>query len=215
MDLGRELSALPVAWPATPAFRLEPRRRRRPLLVAALAAAALAAAFAVPQSRGAILRFLHLGNERIEFVATLPPAQERPLTAGLGAAVDEQTARGYLRGALLLPPLAHPPELHYRNGTVSFVVAYRGAQVLVQETGFGGDIAMKKLVGGLTNVEYTAVAGKPAIWLTGAQHVFVFPSVPPRLAGHTLVWATARATYRLEGRSLAEDDAVAFALRMR
>ena len=89
MDLERELRALEVEWPPTPELRLvlEPVRRgsRRPLFAAvALALVALAAAFAVPQSRGAILRFLHLGGESIQFVETLPPAGTRPLDAGLG-----------------------------------------------------------------------------------------------------------------------------------
>ena len=49
--------------------------------------------FAVPQSRGAILRFFHLGADTIEFVDTLPPADERPLDAGLGAPVSLADAR--------------------------------------------------------------------------------------------------------------------------
>ncbi len=92
MDLERELSALEVAWPETPVFRLalpERRRRRWPVVAVALAAAiAIAAAFAVPSSRGAILRFLHLRGVVIERVERLPAAQERPLGAGLGAVGD-------------------------------------------------------------------------------------------------------------------------------
>ena len=83
MDPARELRALEVDWPPTPELRLvlEPlrRRSRRPLFAAvALALVALAAAFAVPQSRGAILRFLHLGGESVQFVETLPPASVSP-----------------------------------------------------------------------------------------------------------------------------------------
>src|SRR5204863_2740785 len=76
------LRTLPVDWPATPdvAARLELRPRRRLAIVAAvaLAAAALAAAFAVPQSRSAILRFFHLRGVTVERVGTLPRAQELP-----------------------------------------------------------------------------------------------------------------------------------------
>src|SRR2546423_12889266 len=117
MNLERELRALEVEWPPTPELRLvlEPRgrRSRRPLLAAvALALVAVAAALAVPQSRGAILRFLHLGGESIQFVQTLPPAGERPLWAGLGPLVSEPEARA--RIPALLPPRGagrlRPPE---------------------------------------------------------------------------------------------------------
>ena len=74
MALERELRALPIEWPATPQLRLElAHERRRWPLVAAIALAAVAAAFAVPQSRGAILRFFHIGADKIQFVDTLPP----------------------------------------------------------------------------------------------------------------------------------------------
>src|SRR5581483_8028348 len=100
MDLERELRALAgeIAWPQTPPLQptLAPRGRdlRRPLIAAvALALAALAAAFAVPQSRAAILRFLHLGGATIEFVSTLPRAQEAPLSSNLGPTVSVPDAR--------------------------------------------------------------------------------------------------------------------------
>ena len=99
MDLERELRAIELAWPETPELRLEldARRRRslRRLLVAvALLLVALAAAFAVPQSRGAILRFLHLGGVTIELVERLPAAQERPLGAGEAATAAVPAALG-------------------------------------------------------------------------------------------------------------------------
>ena len=71
MDLERELRALDVEWPPTPHLRLafEPlvrRRSRRPLVaVVALALVAIVAALAVPQSRGAILRFLQIGRAHV------------------------------------------------------------------------------------------------------------------------------------------------------
>src|SRR5256885_16974393 len=99
MELERELRDLDVEWPQTPELRLvlgeRPRRRsRRPLYAAiALVLVGLAAAFAVPQSRGAILRFLHLGGQTIQVVDTLPPAQERPLAERLGSLVAVEPAR--------------------------------------------------------------------------------------------------------------------------
>src|SRR4051794_39681458 len=126
MDLERELRGLDVAWPPTPHLRLalEPgrrRRSRRPLAAAvALALVAVVAAFAVPQSRAAILRFFHLGGETIQFVRTLPPAGERPLGAGLGPPVSEAEARARIP-ALLLPRVAGRLRLHERAGVVSVV----------------------------------------------------------------------------------------------
>jgi hypothetical protein len=213
MDLERELSALRVAWPETPAFRYQ--RRRWPIAIP-LAAALLAAVFAVPQSRGAILRFLHIGRVEIQFVSTLPAAQERPLGAGLGPVVTPSQARAELRnGGLLLPPLDSVPPLHSANGVVSFVFDYRGEEVLVSEIGFGGAIAVKKAVGGLTDVEPAPVRGNAGVWITGSQHVYIFPSVQPRLAGNVLVWTERGGTYRIEGANLTKAEALALAVRMR
>src|ERR1700730_1853149 len=107
MDLERELRALPVDWPATPQLQLVLARRRRWPLAAAVALAAVAAAFAVPQSRGAILRFFDIGADKIQFVDTLPPAQQRALDAGLGAPTTLLIAQR-LVPTLLLPPLGSP-----------------------------------------------------------------------------------------------------------
>ena len=105
MDLERELRALPIEWPAAPQLRpVLARRRRRWPLVAAIALAAVAAAFAVPQSRGAILRFFDIGADKIQFVDTLPPAQTQPLDASLGAPTTLARAR-VLVPTLLLPPV--------------------------------------------------------------------------------------------------------------
>ena len=97
MELERELRGLRVEWPQTPSSgSCSSRAAAQPPpaapIAVALALVALAAAFAVPQSRGAILRFLHLGGETIEFVDTLPPAEERPLVAGLGPVVSTASA---------------------------------------------------------------------------------------------------------------------------
>jgi hypothetical protein len=218
MNLERELRALEVDWPRTPdpvlALGLRPRRRGRLLLAAvALGLAALAAAFAVPQSRGAILRFLHLGGESIEFVETLPPAQARALDAGLGAPVSEAEAR-VLVPALLLPPLAGRVPLKRSGDVVSLVFLHRGEPVLMSELTSGQGIFLKKLAG-TGSAEWVNVRGTSGLWLSGAPHVFFFPHEPPRLAGSTLVWATESTTYRLEGPGLSRDDALALARSLR
>ena len=124
MDLERELRALPIEWPATPQLRpVLARRRRRWPLAAAIALAAVAAAFAVPQSRGAILRFFDIGADKIQFVDTLPPAQQRALNAGLGAPTTLVNAHR-LVPTLLLPPLDSTFALR-ASGTAHALVASR------------------------------------------------------------------------------------------
>jgi hypothetical protein len=204
MDLERELSALELAWPETPAFRLEHARRprRRWLVAVAVAVVALAAAFAVPQSRGAILRFLGFGAVRIELVQRLPRAQERPLTSGLGPVVS----RSELHGRLLLPPLRPLPPLHRLYDIVSLVFTYDGEPVLLSELPGSNPLLLKKLATDATRIEGI----EHGLWLTGAQHVFLFPGASPRLAGNVLLWQRDGLTLRLEGRHLS----LAAALRL-
>jgi hypothetical protein len=213
MDLERELRALPVDWPATPAFRLEPHvhRRRWPLAVA-IALAAAAVAFAVPESRGAILRFFDIGTVRIRLVSTLPPAQEKPLTEGLGPAVPPAEVRGRFH-QLLVPPLDPMPALHVAGGGfVSVVFDVHGRPVLLSELPNG--VYVQKLVGASSTVENVRVRGVRGFWLSGGQHIF-FTNRSPRLAGNVLLWAEHDATYRLEGPRLRKEDAIALADSLR
>ena len=53
-------------------------RPRRLVLALALVVVAIAVAFAVPPARSAILRWLGLGNARIEFVDRLPDVADAP-----------------------------------------------------------------------------------------------------------------------------------------
>jgi hypothetical protein len=203
-ELERDLRALRIEWPETPdvASRLELRPRRR-LLVPALVLAAIvavAAAFAVPQSRSAILRFFHLRGVTVERVGTLPPAEERPLAAGLGVEIDDTRARVLLDGPFL--PAAHGT-LFERDGIVSTLL--RGP-VLLSE--FGAPEYLKKFA--TSNVEWVQVAPDvQGLWIAGAPHVVFFPDASPRLAGNVLVFATDTRTFRLEGRGLTKADALA------
>jgi hypothetical protein len=213
MDLERELRELRVGWPATPSFELRLQRRRRfwPAAVA-VALAALALAFAVPQSRGAILRFFDIGSVRVQVVATLPAAQERPFAAGLGRPVSVAAARSVFPN-LLVPPLDPLPPLRETDSDiVSLVFASRGHPVLLSELGSG--VYLKKLVTGETAIESVRVRGGEGVWLSGGAHV-VFFDRSPRLAGNVLLWASDRATYRLEGPQLTRAEAVALADSLR
>jgi|SRR5581483_2176020 len=205
-ELERALRSLRVEWPETPdaASRLElaPRRpRRRLALAAGLAAAALAAALAVPQSRSAILRVLHLGGVEVVRVATLPEAEERPLAAGLGRPVGDAEAARLLGTDFL--PRRHGP-LYEREGFVSTLLAAPGPALLTE---FGSAGLIKKVA--TEQGEWLEVApGVPGIWIAGPPHVVAFPAAPPRLAGNVLVWSAGAVTFRLEGRGLARAEAL-------
>lgn len=214
MDLERELRALPIEWPAAPQLRpvLAHERRRWPL-VTAIALAAVAAAFAVPQSRGAILRFFHIGADKIQFVDTLPPAQQRSLDAGLGKPATLVHAHR-LVPTLLLPPLGSTFALHASGNVVSTVFLDRGKPVLLSELS-SQSYFLKKLVGGQTGTKWVNVRDTYGVWLSGKPHIFFFPREPARLAGNTLVWQGNGTTYRLEAPGLTKQDALDLARSLR
>jgi hypothetical protein len=214
MDLERELRALPIEWPVTPQLRLElARRRRRWPLIAAIALAAVAAAFAVPQSRGAILRFFRIGADKIQLVETLPPAQQRALDAGLGKPVTLVHAHR-LVPTLLLPPLGSAFALDASGNVVSTVFLYRGEPVLLSELS-SQSYFLKKLAGGQTGTKWVNVRDGYGVWLAGKPHIFFFPHEPARLAGNTLVWQGTGTTYRLEAPGLTLPDALDLARLLR
>jgi hypothetical protein len=213
MNLETELRALDVAWPETPAFALTPQRRRWPL-VAALAAAALAAAFAVPQSRGAILRFFHLGAASVEVVDTLPAADRRPLADGLGRPIPLDAARALVPG-LRLPPVSPPPPVYYEGGEVIALIFRSGGRpVLLNEIRSGDPGYLKKLAAFGTRLEPVDLYGG-GLWISGREHVVSWPNRSPRLAGNVLVWREGGTTYRLEGPGLTREDAIRIAKSLR
>jgi hypothetical protein len=185
--------------------RLERRRFVRPLVFAvALVIVAFGIAMAVPQARSSILRFFHIGAVTIERVQTLPPARERPLAAGLGAALplDQAEARSGVRLVLHAP---RPDRFYARPGLLATLLEYRGRPVLLAE--FQGDQLgiTKKLAGPGTTVE-PAPIGSFGIWIAGGKHVLYWETSPgqisqiePRLAGDVLIWTEGGRTFRLEG----------------
>jgi hypothetical protein len=213
MNLESELRALEIAWPETPVFALQRRRRRWPFAVA-LAAAALAAALAVPQSRGAILRFFHLGAARIELVETLPPADRRPLAEGLGRPIPLDAARTLVPG-LRLPPVTPVPAVYYEGGEiVAFIFRSDGRPVLLNEIRSSDEGYMKKLASFGTHVEPVQLYDA-GLWISGREHVVSWPNRSPRLAGNVLIWRDDGTTFRLEGPGLTRDRAIRLAQSLR
>jgi hypothetical protein len=205
-ELERALVALgnELEFPATPdvwwrvAERVQRRRWFRPAAFAvAVGALAIGIAFAVPPARSAILRFFHIGAATVERVETLPPAQRKPLVAGLGPALAKPTLR-VPKGTSALGYYARP-------GLRAALLRYRGKQVLLAEIS-GNQMAFgKKAVEKQTLVEPVDL-GESGLWLEGPEHVLLwqFQSgvvhfVETRLAGNVLLWLRNGVTYRLEG----------------
>jgi hypothetical protein len=74
----------------------------------------------------------------------------------------------------------------------------------------------EKLLRPGTTYQRVRVNGRPAVWLAGEPHVFLYPAGDSvreerlRLAGNTLLWAVGPYTYRLES-ALERDRAIAVA----
>jgi hypothetical protein len=191
--------------------RLERRRmfapRRRALVFAvAVAVVAFGIAMAVPDARSAILRFFHIGAVTVERVETLPPAQQRPLTAGLGAPLSRREAETRAGFEIELPDVNGPVPTRYyvRPGLIATVFSWHKTPVLLAE--FVGDQVSltKKLVARETRVEGAQI-GQFGLWLSGGPHVVQWDwgnrvhRVGSRTAGNVLLWLDGDRTYRLEG----------------
>lgn len=214
-ELERTLASLEIDWPDTPSFDLHApaaatNRRRWALAAVVTVVVAVGCALGVPQSRGAILRFLHLGGVTIERVQTLPAAQDRALRASLGTPITRAEAR-----RLLGREFAARDVPLYRAGQV--VSALLPGNVLLSELATGTNPAvLKKFVAASTVAEAVELSpGIAAIWIHGGRHVFIEPRLPARYAGNTLLWQRGRITYRLEGHALVLEDAARLARTLR
>jgi hypothetical protein len=212
-ELGREL-----AFPPEPdlAPRVRERVHGRPFPWRAVAVAfavvvlAVAAAFAVPQARSAILRWFHLGGATVERVETLPPASERSLMHGLGRRLPLAEAERRIGFDLVLPPLERKPARAYVIGdSVATVLlrSHRRTVLLSQFLSAGDETMLKKLSVNATVIEPVDVRGDPGLWLEGAPHVLAwidrstgYRQRPTRIRGNVLIWIHGGLTLRLEGR---------------
>jgi hypothetical protein len=206
-ELERALLALDVEFPAAPDLvpgvraRIERRRWQRPLVFAvALGLVALGIAMAVPDARSAILRFFHIGAVSIQRVETLPPAQQRPLTAGLGRPMSRAAAESEAGFSMRLPEGMKPTQYYVRPGLIATLLRVDGKPLLLVE--FQGDQVSltKKLAASETSVQPASI-GDFGLWLTGGRHVMRWSqgTLETRLAGNVLLWLDEVRTYRLEG----------------
>jgi hypothetical protein len=191
--------------------RLERRRlfapsRRALAFAVAVLVVAFGVAMAVPDARSAILRFFHIGAVTVERVETLPPAQERPLTAGLGAPLSRREAEARAGFEIRLPDVdgQAPTRYYVRPGLIATLFSWHGKPVLLAE--FEGEQVSltKKLAARETRIE-PAQIGQFGLWLTGGPHVLQWDwgnrvhRVGSRTAGSVLLWLDGDRTYRLEG----------------
>jgi hypothetical protein len=217
-----------VAFPPEPDLasraRLSERRFawRWVALAAAVVAVALAAAFAVPGARTAILRWFHIEGATVERVETLPPAQERSSASGLGRRVSLREAERLLGFRLLLPPLAaEPPAYVLDDELATVILRVDGRPVLLSEYSARDFGLLKKSVGEKTHVEPVRVAGEPGLWVEGPPHTLTYFSRSGefqerivKIHGNVLLWTRGPVTVRLEGR-ISKAQALRLAHRIR
>src|SRR6266550_937696 len=181
--LGRE-----VEFPATPDVwtgvgeRLHRRRWLRPVV------------FAVA-----------LGALAIGVAMALPPAQERPLVAGLGPALVREDAEMAAHVRIRLPKGARPQRFYAQPGLIATAIRLDGKPVLLAEMQGDQTWVVKKFAGPETTVE-PADLGEFGLWLQGGSHVLMWQfghgevrQAQTRLAGNVLLWLRNGTTYRLEG----------------
>ena len=205
-ETGRHLT-----WPSEPdlvpavrarlgeAPRLPARRRVLVLALAALVVA-VAAAFAVPPARTAILRFFHIGGETIERVETLPNAPHRSPVAGLAGPMSLEAA---------IDRAGFRPILPRRHGGIyaedGILATYIRPRTVLTEA--RSDLGLlKKVASPQTRIEPVRVNDHDGLWIEGAPHVVMYFDAQGRgqeknvrIAGNVLVWAYGSVTLRIEG----------------
>jgi hypothetical protein len=217
LQLEQALRGLEVKWPETPdvAARLalhERGRARRPrwaLAVAIALVAVLAAVLAVPQSRSAFLRILHLGGSEIRIVDKLPPVPPHlDLEVALGRRTTLAEARQQANFQLRVPDEA--PDRVYVGDQNSVTLLYgtptKVRALITENRGLVVQKLFAKSMTPKTRIEYLQVNGNEGGFITGAPHeVMVLGAdgyVKPytlRLARNVLLWSDGGVAYRIEG----------------
>ena len=198
--------------------------RRTVALAFALVAIAVAAAFAVPQARTAILRFFHLGGATVIRVETLPPAVERKQAGGLGRPMPRAEAERRLGFRLELPRFAGggPRRVYVIGQAVgTMVVRWHSRRVFLSEFLSFGETGLKKLAVNATIIDSVEVNGRPGLWLQGGPHTLTyvdrelgFQQRTILIRGNVLLWLHGGLTLRLEG-NLTRSQAIELARTIR
>jgi hypothetical protein len=176
--------------------------------------ASLAATLAIPDARSALLRILHIGGERIEFVDDLPAVPPSPETLDLDVVLGERVSlpEARSRAGFDLRELDEAPDRVYLGdrGTVWFLYGTpERVRLLVAQTPLltvDEPLILKKLAGPDTRLEQVVVDGSTGYFLAGEPHLVLLLDAngevveeSARLAKSVLVWESGGVAYRLEG----------------
>ena len=192
-----------------PAVRLRHRPvlpRRRLVAIAAAVLAGLAALLAASPVRAVVRDWFGFGGVHVRISPTpAPTTAAPPPTVAPNASMAE--ARAALGFAPLVPAELGPPDAvqvsaERRLVSMNWTGGRDGTVRLDQWAAQLDGLAAKTARG----VRFTSVGGDFALWFDAPHEVVLATddhggarSEPPRLAGHTLIWQTPRATLRLEG----------------
>jgi hypothetical protein len=179
-----------------------PLRRRSLAVALAVLALAVAAAFAIPPARSAILDLFGLSGVTIERVESAP-VFDSVTNRRLGVPVSLDEARTGVSFELRVPAEEDVQvTLDRRIPAVTFV--WNDRRLLLTE--FRGTVTplIRKSAGPGTRIEVVDVGGARGYWLAGERHFVVFQDARGRIlesraAGNVLLWERGGLTLRLEG----------------
>ncbi len=188
---------------------------RRRLWLRRVAALALTTGLIVaPQPRGAVARWLGIGSVRIERdttrrVAALPSAIA---DLDLGTISSVANAEEELGRPMAVRRDRSPDRVWVQmsgSPTVAVNSLYvdKASTILVSELPGPGSVVMnKKLLGQGAQLDFFAVKGRSAVWISGSPHEVLVELasgsvsvMPVRIAGNVLLWADEVRTLRIEG----------------
>ena len=155
-----------------------PSRLRLAVVLAAVLVAVVLAALAMPDARSALARFFHIGAARIEVVDDLPAVGPQPPELDLELALGERVslAEARRRAGYDLLELEEMPDRVYLGPRDSVWFLYgspSAVRLLVAQTPrvrVDEEFILKKLAAAGTRVEQATVRGRPAFFLSGAEH---------------------------------------------
>jgi hypothetical protein len=198
-----------------------PARWRGRRLVLAVALALLvptAAAFAFPEARDDVLRWLGVKGAEVRREPRLPPAKQ-PTLADLGDLVTLEEAERRAGFRPLVPAsLGDPGDVRHDAATNFVTFVYDGPLLVAQVDGALDRQLVMKLIDPRTGVREVDVDGDEGLFIEGPEHVYLYvrpdgsvAQAQPRLAGNTLLFSRGDRLFRIEAARLTLDRALAIA----
>jgi hypothetical protein len=210
-----------ISWPETPdltaavtarVVRRRPRTFWRPrVLVPVAAAIAIAVVLIIPATRERVVSWLGISGVTIERTDDLDSLST---DLDLGDEIPLDAVADAVGFDPVVPESLGRPDAAFVSGPDLVTLVWSGGDRTILLTQFRGDLepAIVKQLPGATNLELVDVAGKPAIWISGAPHAVTYfdpagalRDSTPRLAGNTLLWEAGELTLRLEGVAVLAD----------